>query len=373
MAGQAAVAGETPFGRGVVQVDGVGVLEVELDQAKRAAGSRRLLQPAARQDAEAVGGQVAAALGIEFVPGDAGRDIPRRIEHDAVDARAQHRGLGARLAGDGAHRHRRLVAHEHGQHGGGDVHLDAVLRQRRGQPAPALHVGEDLVEATLDRDVELGAQAGGEDTGRLLAEAALGPLNGLGQLLIIDRNRRAADGRAGGNHGHRQRGGLVFLGQAGPQQFDHGADGARLEVHLGQRGEAAGRLDLAVLDKALLQRLVAGVGRRKAVQPGLHAVVGDGAREARRGIEGRGAQTPVTAEGGFGQPAGPHGLGVAQGGGDEGGVVGPARREGAGREAMQMGVVQGAAHLGRLISAGIDRAGRGRAAQRLSRRRAQRR
>ncbi len=118
----------------------------------------------------------------------------------------------------------------------------------------------------------------------------------------------------------------VLGGQAGPEG-DHPVVGhAGLQQRPGRhQGPAAPGGDLPIRDKALAEAVVAGVGRRQAVEPCLELILAHRAGEVRGRIVGCGPQPPVVEERGVGQTAYVHRLGVTQYRGGELGLAGLAR------------------------------------------------
>jgi hypothetical protein len=93
------------------------------------------------------------------------------------------------------------VVVEHAQHRGGDVDLDAVGRQHLRQPAPALHIGQDLVDPPFDGHVERPQSRRTQAAVGIEAEALLGAHQGLLQGLVehrraVDRDRGVLDRQA---------------------------------------------------------------------------------------------------------------------------------------------------------------------------------
>ena len=162
-----------------------------------------------------------------FLAGDRLRHRPVGIgleaAHDRLDLRRRilgraddHQALEGRLA---------VVDEDHRVVAGIDQHvtLAEILRQ----PAPALEVGHDLLDALVDRGVERQRRLGADDA---VDRQALGLLVGLhhaGQRLVVEIGHRA-------RLGNRE----VELGQALAQQRHARVDHAGLERDaVGQRRE----------------------------------------------------------------------------------------------------------------------------------------
>ena len=83
--------------------------------------------------------------------------------------------------------------------------------------------------------------------------------------------------------------------------------------------------DAAIDGQPAPQRVVAGIGRRQAVEPGAQAVLLHRLGEVRARIVGRRAQAPVVQEGVRAKPARVHGLGIAQRSADQQSLASAAR------------------------------------------------
>lgn len=237
---------------------------------------------------------------------------------------------------------------EHRQDGGRHVHLDALGRQGLRQPAPALHIGDDLVDPPLDGNVQRRQGGPVDDPVRIETKPLLRPLHGLGQGRVEHRcgvhRHRGVLGRQPGLKGHDARAGHPLL------QLRTGGDG---------QPAAFGR-DVAIGGQARPQGLVSRVRRRQGLQPFGQTALLHGRHKLGRGIIGRRPQAPFGLEGADRQPSRPHGAGIGQGeadqlrlsGGARGRIPGhveldrPIRREGGHREAVRIGIAQhGAQHL----------------------------
>ncbi len=286
MADQARIAPERTMVRGVVQVDAVGVNEVEFDVTKRRLGTGLLLQPGAAivgvDHNEVITREIARIgplLGEQLLLGDVRRNVPRRVQDDALDRRLQHRRLVAWPAGGRPHRQHRCIVVEDGEHRRGDIHLDAVGRQGRWQPAPALHIGDDLADPFVHRHVEGGQRRFTDGAGGLQAKPLLRAGDAVRERLIIDRRASRRDGR-------------VLRRQPGAQRGDARPGRAELQVLAGRDlAPATVCGDAAIGGQAAAQLVIAGVGRRQAIQPGAELVLGHGLDEAWRArVEGVGPQ-----------------------------------------------------------------------------------
>ncbi len=249
---------------------------------------------------------------------------------------------------------------EHGEDGGGDIDLDAIGRQLGGQPAPAFHIGQDLADALVDRDIQRRQGLARDHAVVLQAVAPLGPLDRLGQGGVIDL---VAGGRDAG-----------ILGREAGSQFEHArAHGAGGQGRAGRdRLPAALGRDLAIVLQPLPEAFVAGVGGRQAVQPGLQLVLLHRPDEIRAGIVGLRLQPPVVHEGGVGKPARMHVARIVERAGDQLGLaaladlgigrgqerVQPRRQEAAGIEALAVGLGQGLLEQTDLLGVQCDGGGR---------------
>ncbi len=155
-----------PPRRGVVQEDGVAVLQLELHIAQRRLRPGPLHHPAVGVDVHVVGGEVAGALGQDLAPGDAHGHGPRRIGHDRGERLFKAGGLVGGGADDDAVGVNRLAVLPVDHDGGGGVDLDPLGVEFALQPAATLQVQGDLAGAVLGR--------GGQGTLSRRADAAVG-------------------------------------------------------------------------------------------------------------------------------------------------------------------------------------------------------
>ena len=238
MAEIAAALGEQPAAGRVVHVDPVAVGEREEDVAQRIAGAGLL--------ADAVGER----LGMDRAPVDRRRIelgvvVPALEDLEAggrqrVGIAAQHRqvflardrlrhrpvGIGLEAAHDRLDLRRRILgrADDHQALEGGLAVVDedhrivagidhhVALAEILRQPAPALEVGDDLLDALVDRGVERQRRLGADDA---VDRQALGLLVGLhhaGQRLVVEIGHRA---RLGNRRGRARPGACAAAARAG--------------------------------------------------------------------------------------------------------------------------------------------------------------
>ena len=344
MAGLAGEQVKPTLRRGIVQVDRERVVEVELEPAQRALIARRLLQARLaalhRDDPVAVARQIAGAgpfLRPKLPLCDAGRHVPGRIDHHAVDGRRQHRRLVAGLSGDRAHGHHRFVVAEQGHDGRPGIHLHAGGRHHRGQPPPALHVGDDLQHALADRLVQVGRQILAHHAVRSQAEPALGALHRLLQWRVKDRRTQGGD--------------LGILGRQPRTQRRDARIGGRQSHRLARRQglPAAGHRDLAIARQTAFQRRVSRIAWREAIEPGLQAILRQGLGQIGSSIIGRRTHRPIGRERGGVHPPDADVVRIADDGGGQGRLLGrgqltglrdPIQHVGLGLQAMEVGGLQ---------------------------------
>ena len=304
MAGQPVELGKARLGGRVVQIDREVVGEVELEPAQRAL-FRRLLQPlgavAIVDDAETGPLQITGIglfLGPQLLVGDRAGHVPGRVQHDAADRRDQHRRLVARAARDGLHRHHRIVAVEHGQHGRGDVHLDTLGLQLLRQPAPAFHVRHDLADALRHRHVQHGDGLAADGADRVQAIATLRAPHRRQQILV-EPVARGADRR-------------VFHRQPLAQRQHLRSACAKVDGGRRERRPAPRRRHGTIAGEPLHQRVIARIGRRQRGDPGRQPIAPHRLRKAGRGVVRLRTNSPVLGEVGRIQPPDMHRMGIIQ-------------------------------------------------------------
>ena len=256
MARQPVEPGKARLRRRIVEIDRELVGEIEFELAERAL-RRRLLQPLAAvagvDDLEAVAPEIAGMrpfLRPQLARRDRRRDVPRRVDHDAVDLRDQHRRLVARPAGHRLHRRDRGVAVEQRQHRRGDIDLDAVLLELGRQPAPALHIRHDLADARLDRHVEHRQRLRADAALRIEAVAALRPAHRIEQRVVepVAGRIELESSIASRLRSAATAGALAAIFQLRRRR---------------QHRPAAGRGDRAIARQPGDERVIAGIGRRQ--------------------------------------------------------------------------------------------------------------
>ena len=140
--------GEQRLGRGVVQIDGMGVLHVELHQAERGVRAG-LLHDLAVHDGHPLRCHVGLALRQDFLLRDPLRHHPRRVHDQLIEGADQHRRLAIGI---------RRTSHDAAGPGGravvqidefscSDIDVDAGVGNVARQPAPPFEIDRQLLGA----------------------------------------------------------------------------------------------------------------------------------------------------------------------------------------------------------------------------------
>ncbi len=194
---------EEPTTGRIVQIDGVIVRHHELDHPQRVVRARLLddqigegpaidALPVDRGDVhrapleidelKSVLRQIAGIrlhLGQDVLAQDGRRYGPGRIDLEVAHRRREHRGLAEGRADDHRAIPDRFAIPDHPQVEPGDVDDDEIVIEIAQDPARALHIGANLLDARLDRQVHLLQRDLADDAVDLQAMALLKALDGL--------------------------------------------------------------------------------------------------------------------------------------------------------------------------------------------------